>query len=208
LLAKFFKDIGMAKVEKNSDGFDPNQGDLEEELPTVSLTDEAGRSLVCYVEHSVEVDGQAYLLLLPVDSPIEIFAWEDDEDEDAETLVDLADTQIEEIFETARAVLAEQDLTLKRTAYTLTAVGDLPDVSEEDVITIDVGEDGGLVDSEQFQRLTSFYYEEQEYDVCTPLDPLMFFARVNASGEPELLSPEEFQAIRPQLEEQLFDLFE
>jgi len=198
----------MAKVEKNSDGFDPNQGDLEEELPTVSLTDEAGRSLVCYVEHSVEVDGQTYLLLLPVDSPIEIFAWEDDEDEDSETLVDLADTQIEEIFETARAVLAEQDLTLKRTAYTLTAVGDLPDVSEEDVITIDVGEDGGLVDSEQFQRLTSFYHEEQEYDVCTPLDPLMFFARVNASGEPELLSPEEFQAIRPQLEEQLFDLFE
>jgi hypothetical protein len=208
LLAKFFKDIGMAKVGKNSDDFDANQGDLEEELPTVSLTDEAGRSLVCYVEHSVEVDGQAYLLLLPVDSPIEIFAWEDDEDEDSETLVDLADTQIEEIFETARAVLAEQDLTLKRTAYTLTAVGDLPDVSEEDVITIDVGEDGGLVDSEQFQRLTSFYYEEQEYDVCTPLDPLMFFARVNASGEPELLSPEEFQAIRPQLEEQLFDSFE
>ncbi|GAB4463161.1 MAG: DUF3727 domain-containing protein [Elainellaceae cyanobacterium] len=198
----------MAKVGKNSDDFDTNQGDLEEELPTVSLTDEAGRSLVCYVEHSVEVDGQAYLLLLPVDSPIEIFAWEDDEDEDAETLVDLADTQIEEIFETARAVLAEQDLTLKRTAYTLTAVGELPDVSEEDVITIDVGEEDGPVDSEQFQRITSFYHEEQEYDVCTPLDPLMFFARVNSDGNPELLSPEEFQAVRPQLEEQLFDSFE
>ncbi|HIK57390.1 MAG TPA: DUF3727 domain-containing protein [Synechococcales cyanobacterium M55_K2018_004] len=179
---------------------------MESDAPTVSLVDEAGRSLLCYVEHSLEVDGKEYLLLLPVDLPIEIFAWEsDNEDDEAETLVDLADDEIDEVFETAKAVLAEQELTLKRTAYTLTAAGDLPEVDEEEVITLDMGESEDDLTSEQFQRLTYFYHRDQEYDICTPLDPLMFFARVNSQGRPELLTPEEFQTVRPLLEEQLFE---
>lgn len=189
---------GKGYSEMGRDNFD--------EVPTISLKDEAGRSLLCYVEHTIDVGGQEYLLLLPVDSPIEIFAWEsDEEDGDEETLVDLDDDEINEIFDLAKAVLAEQDLTLKRTAFTLTVSGDLPEVKDEDIITLELGEDEDSLDSEQFQRLTYFYHEEQEYDVCTPLDPLMFFARVNSQGEPELLSPEEFQAVRPQLEDHLFN---
>jgi hypothetical protein len=48
----------------------------------VTLTDEVGRSLRCYVEHSLEIEGSEYLLLLPVDSPVEIVVWDDEEDED------------------------------------------------------------------------------------------------------------------------------
>lgn len=181
---------------------------MESDAPTVNLTDETGRSLLCYIEHSLEVDGKEYLLLLPVDSPIEIFAWESEEDdEDAETLVDLAEDDIDEIFDTAKAVLAEQELTLKRTAYTLTVAGELPEVDEDEIITLDMSEEDEM-GSEQFQRLTYFYYKEQEYDICTPLDPLLFFAQVDSQGQPVLLSPEEFQAVRPQLEEQLFDVLE
>lgn len=200
-----FKGNRMTKAGNDKNNFGLNEDDMDE-MPTVSLTDENGRSLQCYVEHSLQVEDKDYLLLLPMDAPIEIFAWETDEDdEEAETLVDLTDEEIDEVFETARAVLAEQDLALKRTAFTLTAVGDLPEVDEEELITVDIGEEDSPTDSEQFQRITYFYYKEQEYDICTPLDPLMFFARLNAKGEPELLSPEEFQAVRPQLEEQLFD---
>ncbi|NJL57989.1 DUF3727 domain-containing protein, partial [bacterium] len=71
--------------------------------------------------------------------------------------------------------------------------------------SLDIGEDEANLDSEQFQLLANFYYEEQEYAVCTPLDPLLFFARMNSEGNPELLSPEEFQMMRSQLEDQLFD---
>lgn len=200
----------MTKAGKGKDNFETGREEMEGEIQTVSLTDEAGRSLLCYVEHSLEVDGKEYLLLLPVDAPIEIFAWESEEDEDEEeaSLIDLEESEIDEIFETAKAVLAEQELTLKRTAFTLTASGDLPEVNEEEVITLDVGDDENFTDSEQFQRITYFYYKEQEYDICTPLDPLMFFARVSSDGEPKLLSPEEFQAVRSQLEEQLFDMLE
>jgi hypothetical protein len=181
----------------------------EEDVPTIELTDEAGRSLLCYKERTLEVEGNEYLLLMPVDSPIEIFAWEEDEDDDEEeALVDIEDDEIDEVFDTAQAVLAEQELKLRRTAFTLTASGDLPDPAEEDVITLEVGDDENDSAAEQFQILCTFFYEEQEYAVCTPFEPLLFFARLNSDGTAELLSPEEFQSVRSQLEDQLFDELE
>ncbi len=187
----------------------PGMEKQDDDAVTVVLTDEDGRSLSCYVERTLEVAGSEYLLLMPVDAPIEIFAWEPDEDsEDDDILVDIEDEEIDDIFDTARAVLAEQDLTLRRTAFTLTASGDLPDPDDEDIITLDVSEDEEEEMSEQFQVLASFFHEEQEYAVCTPFEPLLFFARKTASGGPELLSPEEFQAVKTQLEDQLFDELE
>lgn len=177
--------------------------DVESDIPTISLTDEAGRSLLCYVERSMEVESETYLLLMPVESPIEIFGWEGDDEE--ETLVDVEDEEIDEIFSTARAVLAEQDLTLNRTALTLTVSGTLPESTEEQMITLDIGEDEADLESEQFQELANFYYEEQEYSICTPIEPLLFFARVGADGKPELLSPEDFQLVKSQLEDKLFE---
>lgn len=168
---------------------------MEDDAPTLSLTDEQGRSLLCYVERSLPIEGSEYVLLLPVDSPIEIFAWEEDDEseDDDEVLVDIEDSELDEIFATAKAVLAEENLALQRTALTMTASGDLPEVAEEDIITLDIEDDQGQLNFEQFQQLASFFHEEQEYVICTPLDPLLFFARMNSSGQPELLSAEEFQ---------------
>ena len=61
------------------------------------------------------------------------------------------------------------------------------------------------LEPEQLQLLASFYYEDQEYAIYTPLDPLLFFARISATGTPELLSPEEFRKVQPLLEEHLFN---
>jgi hypothetical protein len=166
--------------------------------PTVNLKDEDGRSLPCHIENSMKIRGEEYVLLLPVDAPIEIFAWADDEeaeDEEGEMLIDIDEEELDDVFATARAVLAEQDLILNRTALTLTASGEIPEVEEDDIIALDIEEPDGKFNMEQFQQLAAFFYEEQEYVICTPLDPLLFFARVSASGEPELLSPEEFQAL-------------
>lgn len=186
---------------------------MEDDAQTISLVDEDGRSLLCYIERSLKVQGREYALLLPVDAPIEVFAWAaDEEDDEEEMLMDIDEDELEEIFPTARAVLAEQDLILNRTALTLTASGTLPEIEEDDIISLDIEEEGeGQPTLEQFQQLASFFYEEQEYVVCTPLDPLLFFARINAQGHPELLSPEEFQdllaleefqELRAQLEKQ------
>lgn len=177
-----------------------------EELDIVTIRDTSGRTLACYVEHSLDVEDEEYLLLIPVDSPIEIIAW--DEEEEAEATLIEDEEEIDKIFTTAQAVLAEQNLALKRTAFALTVAGELPEVVEEDILTMEIEDDSEGLQTEQFQLLANFYFEEQEYAIYTPLDPLLFFAHLNANGEPELLSPEEFKKIQPLLEEQLFDELE
>jgi len=190
---------------------DKDLDEREEQPPTVELVDEEGRSLVCFVEHSLEIDDTEYLLLLPVDSPIEIFAWmsedteEEEEDDEVESLIDLTEDDIDEIFDTAKAVLAEQDLLLQRTAHTLSVKGEIPEANEEEIIILDLDEEDDGLGTEQFQRLAYFYHNDQEYEICTPLDPLLFFARYDDEGNIQLLSPEEFQSVRSQLEAQLFD---
>ncbi|GAX43322.1 hypothetical protein NIES4075_43350 [Tolypothrix sp. NIES-4075] len=171
---------------------------------SITLTDDKERSLECYIEHSLSVDEQEYVLLLPVDSPVEIFAWQGDGEEEEAILVE-DDATIDEIFGTAQAVLSEQNLQLKNTAYALTVAGELPPVEESELFTLEIEDEDEDLEPEQLQLLASFYYQEQEYAIYTPLDPLLFFARISASGTPELLSPEEFRKVQPLLEEHLFN---
>lgn len=172
---------------------------------SITLTDEKGRSLECYVEHSLTVDEQEYVLLLPVDSPIEIFAWEGDDENEEAVLVEFDDAIIDDLFATAQAVLAEQNLVLKQTAYALTVAGDLPPVEESELFTLEIEDEAADLEPEQLQLLANFYHDDQEYAIYTPLDPLLFFAKITKTGEPVLLSPEEFRKVQPLLEEQLFN---
>lgn len=176
----------------------------QSEPESVTLADEAGRLLECYVEQKFDINNATYLLLLPLDTPISIIAWEDEEDE-AEAILLEEDGEIDRVFADAKAVLAEQNLTLKRTAYTPTVSGELPEVEEEDILTLEIEEENQRTASEEFQFLASFFHEEEEYGIYTPLEPLLFFAEVNANGSIRLLSPEEFKRVQPLLEEWLFD---
>lgn len=161
-------------------------------LKSVTIEDEFGRSLDCYIEHSFELNEQNYVLLLPVDAPVEIFSWPEDEEEEPLSLED--PDEIDAIFETAKAVLEEQNLTLKRTAVTLTVSGDLPDLIEDDEEEVDQGEG-----YEELQLLASFYNEEQEYAIYTPLDPFFILGRLNEAGQPQLLDDRELAQLEPML---------
>ncbi|AMW29807.1 MAG: DUF3727 domain-containing protein [Limnospira sp. PMC 1291.21] len=184
----------------------------DENIPepeATTLTDEQGRSIECTIESSFSLDGEEYILLLPLDTPVEILTWSDDEDEEVAVPVE-SEAVIDSIFDTAKVVLEEQNLTLKRTAVTLTVAGELP----EDIFDNDVEENGsvggGEEDYEELLMLTTFYHEEQEYGIYTPLDPFFIMARMNEKGEPQLLSSEELDKIEPLLpmiEEKLFGDF-
>jgi hypothetical protein len=167
---------------------------------TIILTDDAGKSLPCTVETAFKVDSTEYVLLQPVDFSVQIFAWQETDDDDETELVDVTEEEIDLIFSTAQAVLSEQNLTLRRSAYTLTVEGELPEPTEEDIIEIDTEEDGNCG---EFQELAHFYYEEQAFSVFTALDPLMFIARLGDDGQPEILSPEEMAALEPYVEQYL-----
>lgn len=191
--------------------FDPSLVDEPAEYPVVMLTDEDNRTLACYVEKTLDVDGTDFLLLLPVDLPIEIFVWQsanDDDEGEGEMMVDVEDDEIDDLFPSARAVLAELNLTLERSAHTLTAAGDLPEAEDEDCFALEVNEEGEAPITEDFQMLANFFHNDAQYTLCTPLDPLLFFAQREADGSVTLVDPEDFQAMRSQLEDQLFDVLD
>jgi len=169
----------------------------------ITIKDDAGRSLDCFVERELDIDDVEYFLLLPVDHPIEIFAWE--EDGEFSDAVFLEEEEIDLIFPDAQAVLAEQNLVLKRTAFTLTVAGELPPVDEETLLTIEVEDDDIDLEPEEYQPLATFYHEEEEFGIYTPRDPLLLFARRNAAGVLELVPPEEVQELEPFLEDKLFE---
>jgi hypothetical protein len=175
---------------------------------TVTLLDETGRTLDCYVEHSLDTDDTTYLLLSPVDSPIVIMAWDDEgeeDDEDNSEAVLIEDTEeIATIFADAKAVLAELNLALQHTAFTLTAKGELPPLEEDKILSLELEEEDTNLEPEELQFLASFYYEEEKYSLYTPLTPLLFFARYNDRDELELVSPDE-KDLQPILEELLFE---
>ena len=176
----------------------------ESESPEVcKLQDEFGRSLACYVEHYFEAEGQKYVVLLPVDFPVEIFAWRASGDEEELVPINNEEPEIDDIFPLAKAVLAEQNLTLKRTALSLTAGGEMPDIDEdeesleyEEVAIEELGDDD---DYEELQWLATFYQEEQGYSIYAPLNPLFIVARQVEEGKAELLSDEEQNKLEPML---------
>jgi Protein of unknown function (DUF3727)/Protein of unknown function (DUF1292) len=181
---------------------------LEDNEPTeiVDIIDDTGRKLGCYVERYLELEDKTYLLLLPVDAPIEIFAWnEEDEEGDAELTALEEESEIAKVFPDASAVLAEQNLTLKHTGYIMTAEGELPPLDPDDILTIELDSEDPEMSPEEFQILARFYNKEQEYAICTPVDPLLFFGRQDDRGTVVLISGEESEKIGPLLEDMLLD---
>ncbi|MEM6423605.1 MAG: DUF3727 domain-containing protein [Cyanobacteria bacterium P01_H01_bin.119] len=174
--------------------------------PGIVLVDETGRSLPCSVEQTIEVANTRYLILMPLDIPIEIFMWQADDESDAEVLIDIEETDIEALLPSAKAVLSEQNMSLLHSALTLTATGEVPELTEENSFTLELSDDDvSDLAAEEFQILATFFHEDNEYTVCTPVEPLLFFAQQSQNGITELLSPEEFQRIRTELEDKLFD---
>jgi len=182
----------------------------EEDLDLISLIDEKKRELPCQVEQYLELDGQEYLVLLPIDATVDIFFG----DPESEELIVINDeTTIEKLFPSAEAVLAEKNLKLNRTPFVMTVEGELPVPTEEDILTLEIEDEEANpmeppMEPEELQFLASFYDEDKEYSIYTPLAPLIFFGRLNQDGKAELLSDEEFDKVRPILEDQLFDSME
>lgn len=173
----------------------------EMDLPTVTVTDKAGRSLSCYIEHSLQLKEGSYVVLMPVDIPVEFFAWSDDEDDEELILIE-TDAEIEVLYPIAKAVLAEQNIDLHRSAFTLTVSGEVPDLEDEDEDYGYEPEDANGTSHDSFQLLADFFYNDQEYAVCAPLEPVLILARM-VQGKPKVLEGEELNLIQPILEEYL-----
>jgi hypothetical protein len=194
-----------------------------EDVPILKVRDEAGRTLDCYREQIIPIDEAEYALLTPVDTPVTLFTWEGD---DEEPIMIEDEEEIEAVFPTAQAVLAERNLNLVWSAVTLTVEGETASTEEDDDDDLlDLADESSAVngfepideleteddeddddedddDGDEFQLLATFYHGETEYGLYIPLDAFFIVARM-AGEEPQLLSPEEFEAIAPALEAEL-----
>ena len=163
------------------------------EVPTVLVRDSKGSSLLCYLEQLIPIDHTDYGLLTPVDTPVSLFRLKDQGDPE---LVETIGSR-EPILAVADVVLQEHDLTLVRSAVTLTVNGELDEPEPEELEEEDLDDD-----SETYELLVNFRVEEEEYGLYIPLDPFFVVAKVK-DGVATLVEDDEFDIIQPKIEKEL-----
>lgn len=164
------------------------------EVPTVLVRDSTGRDLLCFLEQLIPLDGKDYALLTPVDTPVCLFRLQDEGD--PELIESIADS--EQILSIADVVLQEHELTLVRSAVTLTVSGELDEPEPDDL----EDEEGDDDDSETYELLVSFVADNQDYGLYIPLDPFFVVVRMEESGA-VLVEGEDFDRIQPRIEAEL-----
>ena len=172
----------------------------------VTVTDHFNRRLECRIlnETLISVEGQKYALVEPVDATIEIYSWQAaGEDEDEAVLVE--GEIIANIFGTAQAVLSEKNLILKDTAYVLTVAGELPNKDESTIFNLEFDDIDDEEEPERLMEIATFFHDEQEYAIYTPLETSLFLARITKMAEPKLIhsQTEEFIKIHSIIEDNL-----
>ena len=120
-------------------------------MPTLVVQDSQGRQLLCFLEQLVPLQGRDYALLTPVDTPVSLVRLPQNESEEPEEIVDWSER--EPILAVAESLLQEHNLSLVRSAATLTVTGDFeePGLDEEDD-TEDEIEEGDAFDDEEIGR--------------------------------------------------------
>jgi len=168
------------------------------DVPTVLVRDGEGRQLLCFLEQLIPLDGHDYALLTPVDTPVCLVRIAEDDDAEDEVIEVLEGA--ESILSVADVVLQEHDLTLVRSAVTLTVSGELeePDADELDEELDEEDDD----ESDLYEMLIQFRADDQEYGLFIPLDPFFVVARME-NGEGVLVEGEEFERIQPRIEAEL-----
>jgi hypothetical protein len=172
----------------------PASGDV----PTLVVRDSNGRQLLCFLEELIPLDGHDYGLLTPVDTPVCLVRIAQDDDEEDEVIEEL--DAAETILSVADVVLQEHDLTLVRSAVTLTVSGEL-DEPEHDELEDELDDDEDD-ESDLYEMLIQFRVEDQDYGLYIPLDPFFVVARLNGS-EAVLVEGEEFDRVQGRIETEL-----
>ena len=165
-----------------------------------TATDDKGRKIECILEHTIPIDGVDYVLLTPNDTPVVLvrIGESDGDDKLIEDLEGIDNT----ILAAADVCLAEHDLTLVRSAVTLTVAGEPLPVEEEDVEDIEI-EDDTTGETNLFELLIPFLHDGQEYGLYVPFDPFFVVARVTGDSEAVVVVDAELERVQPIIEAEL-----
>ena len=164
------------------------------EAPTLLLKDSNKNELFCYLEQIVDLEGEEYALLTPVDTPVTLFKIEE---KDEPVLIEKIEKN-EQILKNADAVLQEHDLILIRSAVTLTVSGELDEPLYDELEEDEINKD----ESETYELLVNFNVLDDEYGLYVPLDPFFIVGKIE-ENEARLIEDEEFDRVQPLIESEL-----
>ena len=164
------------------------------DAPTLLLKDSSNDELFCYLEQIVKVEETEYALLTPVDTPVTLFKINE---KDEPILIEKIEKN-EKILQNADAVLQEHDLSLVRSAVTLTVSGELEEPVYDDLEEDEANKD----ESETYELLVNFNVLNDEYGLYVPLDPFFIVAKIVEKGA-ILVEDEEFDRVQPLIESEL-----
>ena len=164
------------------------------DAPTLLLNDSNNDELFCYLEQIVKVEGSEYALLTPVDTPVTLFQINE---KDEPILIEKIEKN-EQILQNADAVLQEHDLSLVRSAVTLTVSGELDEPVYDDLEEDEINNE----ESETYELLVNFNVLNDEYGLYVPLDPFFIVAKIVENGA-ILVEDEEFDRVQPLIESEL-----
>ena len=164
------------------------------EAATLLLKDSNLNELFCYLEQIVDLEGEEYALLTPVDTPVTLFKIGDKEEP---TLIEKIEKN-EQLLKNADAVLQEHDLTLIRSAVTLTVSGELDEPIYDDLEEEDFDDE-----SETYELLVNFNVQNEEYGLYVPLDPFFIVGKLQIDGGALLIENDEFDRVQPLIESEL-----
>lgn len=158
-----------------------------------TATDDKGRKIECILEHAIPIDGVDYVLLTPNDTPVVLVRIGEGEKDD-EVLENWEDR--EDVLAAADTCLADHDLTLVRSAVTLTVAGELvEDEDEHEDIEDDMEQEPDV-----FHPIIPFHHNGDEWGIYMPLDPFFVVARVTNDNEGLVVTGDEFDRIQPIIE--------
>ena len=161
------------------------------DAPTLLLKDSNNDELFCYLEQIVKVEGSEYALLTPVDTPVTLFQINE---KDEPVLIEKIEKN-EQILQNADAVLQEHDLSLVRSAVTLTVSGELDEPVFDDLEEDEINDE----ESETYELLVNFNVLNDEYGLYVPLDPFFIVGKIEKNGA-ILIEDEEFDRVQPLIE--------
>ena len=164
------------------------------DAPTLLLKDSSNDELFCYLEQIVKIEGTEYALLTPVDTPVTLFKINE---KDEPVLIEKIEKN-EQILKNADAVLQEHDLSLVRSAVTLTVSGELEEPVYDDLEEDEANKD----ESETYELLVNFNVLNDEYGLYVPLDPFFIVGKIVENGA-ILVEDEEFDRVQPLIESEL-----
>ena len=164
------------------------------DAPKLLLKDSFNDELFCYLEQIIKIEGIEYALLTPVDTPVTLFKINE---KDEPVLIEKIEKN-EQILQNADAVLQEHDLSLVRSAVTLTVSGELEEPVYDDLEEDEVNKD----ESETYELLVNFNVLNDEYGLYVPLDPFFIVAKIVENGA-ILVEDEEFDRVQPLIESEL-----